>query len=88
VTNVVHIDFSRSEPLLTRRELSEALGHGYSVRTLEDLDKRGIPFEQRGRKRLYKETAVRNWMAREERKGADHAGQEVQGEALRRQATR
>lgn len=81
---VTFVDFGGQEPLLTRRELAAELG--CSVRHVENLERRGLPYEQRGRRKVYKETTARNWLGRSDRKGYAHAGQ--QSATLRRQAAR
>jgi hypothetical protein len=69
---VVHVDFGGREPLLTRRQLAAELR--CSMGHIENLERRGLPFDTRGRRKVYKETAVRNWMDRSDRKGIAHVG--------------
>jgi len=69
---VVHVDFGGSEPWLTRKELAEEWG--WSTKTIERFDREGLPSRQKGRFRLYKLTAARNWERRPDGKGLAHVG--------------
>lgn len=64
------IDFGRNEPLLTKKELAARLG--YSERWIEHLQAEGMPSRIDGVRRVYKETAVRNWLTAHEREGVAH----------------
>lgn len=65
MTNVVYVDFGREERLLNKEQIAKRLG--YTVRTVEKLTAEGMPSEIKGIRRMYKETACRNWLAQRER---------------------
>jgi hypothetical protein len=57
---VVHVDFGQDR-LLGKSELGKRLGR--SVRGVEELTAQGMPSRIEGVRRVYKETACRNWLA-------------------------
>ena len=66
--DLVFIDFTRDEPILTKDEIAQRLG--YDKRTIERLTKEGMPADIFGIRRVYKEAACRNWLAQRDRKGS------------------
>lgn len=70
-SNVIYADFSNTEPLLSKAELAERLG--CSPRYIERLIAEGAPHKVKGVRKMFKETAVRNWIARRDLQGAAHA---------------
>lgn len=66
---VVYADFGRDEIQLSKKELATRLG--YTTRHIEKLTAEGMPSEMEGVRRVYKETAARNWLGRHERRVAN-----------------
>jgi predicted DNA-binding transcriptional regulator AlpA len=61
---VIPVDFRREWPWLSKREIAQKLGR--SVRWVELRTAEGLPSELIGIRRMYRESEVRNWLAREE----------------------
>lgn len=68
--DLVHITFG-NEPLIDKAELADRLG--YSKRTVEKLVAEGMPSTIFGVCRVFRESAARNWLAHQDRKGTAHA---------------
>lgn len=59
--SLIHVDFGQDR-LLGKEELGNALGR--SVRWVEERTAEGMPSRIEGVRRVYKETACRNWLAK------------------------
>lgn len=65
--DVIHVNFGGDEVSLDKEELAIALHR--SVSWVEKMTKLGMPSTIRGRRRVYMESACRNWLGQHERGG-------------------
>lgn len=67
MNNVRYGDFGRNEVELFVSEIAVELG--YCERTIEQFTAEGMPSRVRGRRRTYRATECRNWLARRPKGG-------------------